>query len=235
MTPERVIQLQRSFPIPGPNAVRRVRIAPQRFEAVADEVEAAFAGAGLPFAWELDDDTEPADLGAPLERRGYRLSETMACLVLELESAAGRALLLREDPQGVTVEDGLVSQEAFAAAEDVQRLAFAGGPDPAPQATAERYRLARSGPRRLFLARVDGRAAGAGWATAQEQGTYLAGGAVAPEFQGRGVYRALLRARARFAIDARSPGLAVQARHTSDPILRRFGFQEVGRLRHYVR
>lgn len=230
-----MIQLQRTFPIPGPNAVRRVRIAPDRFEAIATEAEAAFAAAGLPFAWELDDDTRPADLGDRLERRGYRLSETMTCLVLELDSAAGRDLLVRPDPPEVTIEDGLSSPDAFEAAENAARLAFGGGPDPAPSAVAERYRLGRAGPRRLFLARVGGRAAGSGWATVLGLGTYLSGGAVAPEFQGRGVYRALLRARAQLAREAGSPGLAIHARHTSEPILRRLGFKEVGRLRHYVR
>ena len=232
-TPERVIDMMPAFPIAGPNAVRRVRVAPGRVAGLVAEVEAAFREAGLPFVWELDDGTEPADLGTRLGELGYRLSEDLAGLALDLVSPAGRALQARPDPPGVTVEDALGSFAAFAAAESVAREAFGGGPP--PELAAQRYADALAGRRRGFLAQVDGEPAGAGWAVTLPGGTHLNGGAVRPRFQGRGVYGAVLAARARAAAEQRSPGLTTLARHTSEPILCRLGFVEAGRLRHFTR
>ena len=61
------------------------------------------------------------------------------------------------------------------------------------------------------------------------------GGAVAPRFRGRGVYRALVAARLELARAAGLAGVAVQAMpDTSAPILAWLGFTEVGRLQVFV-
>lgn len=235
VTAERVVSMMPAFPIPGPNAVRRVRVPAPRVESLVAEVEAAFAAAGLPFVWELDDRTEPADLDRRLEARGYHLSEELACLALDLGTPAGAALVARANPPGVTVEDGLASYDAFAAGERIGHQAF-GGAGPPAELAEQRYRDARAGSRRAFLARLDGEPAGIGWALTLPAGTHLNGGAVAPRFQGRGIYGAVLAARARAAAELGSPGLTTLARpSTSEPILRRFGFVEAGRLRHFRR
>jgi len=56
---------------------------------------------------------------------------------------------------------------------------------------------------------------------------YLVGSAVLPEYRNQGVYHALLQYRFNRAKEARCELLTVQARvGTSEPILRRLGFQE---------
>ena len=62
----------------------------------------------------------------------------------------------------------------------------------------------------------------------------LYGGGTRPDYQGRGVYRALVAAR---AAEARRRGhryLTVDARETSRPILQRLGFQPLGQVRDWV-
>ncbi|HZZ34676.1 MAG TPA: GNAT family N-acetyltransferase, partial [Caulobacteraceae bacterium] len=62
----------------------------------------------------------------------------------------------------------------------------------------------------------------------------LYGGGTAPEQRGRGVYRALVAAR---AAEARARGyryLTVDARETSRPILERLGFQRLATVRGWM-
>jgi hypothetical protein len=82
------------------------------------------------------------------------------------------------------------------------------------------------------VATVDGRIAGAASALLSDRGLFLIGGATAPWARGRGVYRALVGARWRYAVARGTPALTVHARHdTSSPILRRLGFEEVCTMR----
>jgi GNAT superfamily N-acetyltransferase len=84
-----------------------------------------------------------------------------------------------------------------------------------------------------FVATVDGRVAGAATALLSDHGLFLIGGATAPWARRRGVYRALVGARWRYAADRGTPALTVHARpDTSSPVLRRMGFREVCSIRH---
>jgi GNAT superfamily N-acetyltransferase len=62
----------------------------------------------------------------------------------------------------------------------------------------------------------------------------LLGGVVLPRFRGRGLYRALVRAR---LSDARTHGIALATSHareaTSAPILERLGFATICRFARY--
>jgi GNAT superfamily N-acetyltransferase len=61
---------------------------------------------------------------------------------------------------------------------------------------------------------------------------WLAGGATLPSFRGRGIYRALVRARWDDAVRLGAGALVVMANvDTSYPILERLGFRAVGRVR----
>jgi GNAT superfamily N-acetyltransferase len=85
--------------------------------------------------------------------------------------------------------------------------------------------LAAPGSRtRLFLATVDGEPAGTASYVALAEVAFLMGAVVLPRFRGRGVYRALVRAR---LDDAALRGIAHAASHAgamSSPILARLGF-----------
>jgi GNAT superfamily N-acetyltransferase len=50
-------------------------------------------------------------------------------------------------------------------------------------------------------------------------------------FHGRGLYRALVRARWDWAVERGTPLLVTQSGHMSRPILTRLGFRTVGRVR----
>ena len=90
--------------------------------------------------------------------------------------------------------------------------------------TFERRRIRPGG---QWLAYLDGEAMGWGSAVAGRLGLYLSGGAVRPEARGRGLYRALVRARWDEAVARGTPALAVGAQETSRPILERCGFERV--------
>jgi len=83
-----------------------------------------------------------------------------------------------------------------------------------------------------FIASIDGRPAAAGMSIPSERGVFLIAGAVSPWARGRGLYRALVRARWDDAVARGTPALVTQANpDTSYPILRRLGFEEVCEIR----
>ena len=83
-----------------------------------------------------------------------------------------------------------------------------------------------------FLATLDGRPAATAMAIPSERGVFLIAGATAPWARGRGLYRALVRARRDFAVARGTPALVVEATPgTSYPILQRLGFEEVCTIR----
>lgn len=83
-----------------------------------------------------------------------------------------------------------------------------------------------------YLALLDARPAGVGRSVHSGRGSFLIGGAVLPWARGRGVYRALVRARWEEAVAREKPTLLTHARpDTSYPILKRLGFVDVCELR----
>ncbi|HEY7399119.1 MAG TPA: GNAT family N-acetyltransferase [Gaiellaceae bacterium] len=79
-----------------------------------------------------------------------------------------------------------------------------------------------------FIAMLEGRLAGSATAVLSPRGVFLIGGATASWARGRGVYRALVRARWDYAVERGTPALAVHADpRTSSPILGRLGFRHV--------
>lgn len=223
-TVERLVELQPSFPVPGPSHVCLVRCAPERAEAMIDETRAFIRGHGLPFMWALDEGTEPADFGRRLAARGIPEVDLVHCMVLSVGAEV--------DPGAAPVEivDALRDEATFRAAEEVQAAAFG---SPVTPGQHDRFEEGRTDAVRHFLlALLDGRPVGAGWATVHEAGVLMNGGAVDPAFQGRGVYRALVAARLALARRAGVAGLVTLARpDTSEPILAAFGFRAVGTIR----
>lgn len=181
--------------------------------------------------WWLGPSTEPANALALLEARGFGEPEDGGPLVHSMA-------LTREPPAppaGVevrrvaTFDDFVASRqlqwEAFAVAEnrrEEQRLHLRTEFD---EAQANDVPVG-------FLALLDGRPAATALAIPSDRGVFLIAGCTVPEARGRGLYRALVRARWDFAAARGTPALVTEAMpDTSYPILLRLGFVEVCTVR----
>lgn len=81
---------------------------------------------------------------------------------------------------------------------------------------------------RTFVAVVDGQIVGTAASIYGTDAAFLMGGSTREDMRGRGVYRALIRARWDDAVNRGTPALAVGAESMSRPILERLGFVNVG-------
>jgi GNAT superfamily N-acetyltransferase len=100
---------------------------------------------------------------------------------------------------------------------------------------AERFEpMHGSGAIHHFSAFLDGRRVGFGRAIDTETAVALFGGSVLPDARGRGVYRALVRARWDHAVERGTPMLVVQAGAMSAPVLAGLGFEPHGQIHLFV-
>lgn len=227
------LTLQPDYPIPGPNSAAWIRCSPPDAGAVIAEVRGIFAARRLPLMWIIDPETEPADFGARLELAGAMPeghAPEVAVMVLPVD-----AELDAPSVAGLEMHDALADAELFRLADGVNAEAFhESARDPGPQERRRANQLA-AGNRRVVLATVDGEPAGsAGMTLYPPAGAILNGGAVRPQFRGRGVYRALVAERLRMGREAGVAGLQVWGGRMSAPILEKLGFEKVGWRRFYL-
>jgi hypothetical protein len=225
-TPERLVELQPNFPIPGPNHVCLVRTAAERVPALLEDCRRLYRARGLPCAWIVGPGTEPADLGERLLALGLKAMEELEAMTLAAD--------VELDPPGpgITFVDGLRDFETFRLAHEIQAEAFGGAVVPGLEARWAELEPGQD--RRLVIACLDAEPAAAGWAWITPRGTQLNGGSCRPRFHGRGLYRATVWERWRMAREAGSPGLTVQAMPSSRPILARLKFRSVGTWQLYA-
>jgi hypothetical protein len=183
-------------------------------------------------AWWIGPSARPANIVELLKTRGFRPAE---------DGPECRAMVLTSEPPAPAsgVEVLRVTRfEDFAAAREVQWDAF--------EVPQERRELQRRHIRKefdeamthgtplTFLAMLDGRPAATGMAIPSGRGVFLVAGSTATWARGRGVYRALVRARWDCAVERGTPALITEALvDTSYPILQRLGFVEVCTIRRY--
>jgi GNAT superfamily N-acetyltransferase len=87
---------------------------------------------------------------------------------------------------------------------------------------------------RLFLGRYQGTPAGTACCVVFERSVYLLGGVVLPAFRRRGLYRALVATRLRYAAERGIPYATSHASaSTSAPLLERLGFETVCGFQHF--
>ena len=210
--------------------VSGVRVEPDDVEALLAEVRDRVPD-GKALVWWLDPDTQPVDLHERLLALGLHEPRDRGSLLHALAC-------VEEPPPGPhhvdvqrveTYEEHLaateVMWEAFAVPEDRRarqlkhlRVEFEAARDAAVPIT--------------FLAHVDGRPAGVGRSIYSDRGVFLIAGSVAEWARGRGVYRALVRARWDDAVARGTPALVTEALpDTSYPILKRVGFVDVCTIR----
>lgn len=181
--------------------------------------------------WWLDPDVQPPDLEARLLARGLREPEdgagTLHALACVEEPAAG--------PPDVVVSR-VETFDEHCAAYDVMWDAFGISEErreeQRPHLRREFDAAQRATVPVTFLAYADGRPAGVGRSIYSDRGVFLIAGSVVPWARGRGIYRALVRARWDDAVQRGTPGLVTEAMpDTSYPILKRLGFEEVCTVR----
>lgn len=208
---------------PSANEVIHSELTSENVEATIERVIAEYAAIGTPFKWCVSPYTRPLDMAALLEKRGFGSWPARGMYVdtaearitvptdveCELLTEANRDLYFETSFRGWNLQRTPTVEEQKNFREDLDWL-FAN----------------RKGVAHFFLARVGGEAAGTAGFYLKEKSVYLVGGNVLPKFRGRGIYRALLDTRLRFARE-RGYRLAVtQARErTSAPILEKLGFQ----------
>jgi len=183
------------------------------------------------YVWWIGPSSRPADLADRLQALGFTDPGDRVGMLY--------AVALTDEPRANPPEISvtqIATFEDWVAAREVQWDAFATPPE---RREAGRARLREDFEEATalqvpvgFLARLDGRAAGTAMAVPSACGVYLIAGAVATWARGRGLYRALVRARWDFAVARGTPVLVTQADpQTSYPILKRIGFEDVCAIR----
>ncbi|HEU4407022.1 MAG TPA: GNAT family N-acetyltransferase [Polyangiaceae bacterium] len=200
-------------------------------DGAIDEQVRFFAGRGQAFEWKHYAHDRPADLPARLLAAGFEPGDEEALMVAEVSrldlgaalppdlrlarvrDAAGVDLVVRAHEEVFGVEHGWLRQAMLAQLER------------APDAMAAFVALAGEAP--VCSGRVEFHP-GADFAS-------LWGGGTLPAFRGRGVYRALVAARARLAAERGVRYLQVDASPESRPILERLGFRRLSSTTPYLR
>jgi hypothetical protein len=210
--------------------VSGVRVGADDVEALVAEVHERVPPGKLT-TWWLDPDSEPADLHERLQALGFREPQDRGVRLhaLACVDAPGPG------PDDVRVQR-IDTYEDYLTAMEVMWEAF-GTPaerieKQRPHIRAEFEAHQAAGVPVSFLAELHGRPAGLGRSIYSDRGVFLIAGAVLPWARGRGVYRALVRARWDDAVARGTPALVTEALpDTSYPILKRLGFVDVCEIR----
>jgi GNAT superfamily N-acetyltransferase len=178
--------------------------------------------------WKVFDHDGPRNLAEALEAAGFEEYGPETFLVLDLDAVAASF----EPPPGIDVQE---VKDRAGAADLVAVSEAAFGRD-------EPWRLEQlvgrlDDPTQVLFVAYDGGVPVSSGRLELAPGKAFAGlygGGTRPDYQGRGVYRALVAAR---AAEARRRGhryLTVDARETSRPILERIGFQPLTTIRDWT-
>jgi len=210
-------------------------LAPADFEAVIAAEVARHRERGLSFEWKLFDHDQPtperhAAFVSVLARHGFAAGDWEAALVAPVDSLAG-ALAEATFPKGIAFRR-VTDPAGLAPLDEIQAAVWGAEADshwlPSRDLAAE----LRATPERLaiFLAETTEsgtpRPVSAAWIRFNPESAFagLWGGSTHPAFRRRGIYRTLLRLRAREAVARGCGTLYVDASPASRPILERLGF-----------
>lgn len=176
-------------------------------------------------------------LGPELEQRGVLHEETPGFELVE------NAMALVEPPAG-TSSDGVTVRpvetiDDLAASDHVTVEAFEMGAEAAVEMDGNRAKrfaeyTTEGNPFRQFNASLDGKVVGTAAAVLGNYGINLFAAGVLSDARGRGVYRAMIRARWDLAVERGTPALTVQAGQMSRPVLESSGFSVIAAAKMYV-
>jgi ribosomal protein S18 acetylase RimI-like enzyme len=209
-------------------SVSGLNVAAAEVATLRDRVKALIP-AETPCMWWIGPSAQPGDIFERLQALGLR----------EPRVGLLRALALTEAPDELPADIDvrlIESYDDFVAARELQWTAF-DIPEARRAADRESMREDFEASARVqvpvgFLATLVGRPAAAAAAVPSDRGVFLIAGATAPWARGRGLYRALVRARWDYAAARGTPALITHADpETSYPILKRLGFEDVCEIR----
>jgi GNAT superfamily N-acetyltransferase len=191
-------------------------------EVIREEI-AYFAALGCDFGWKAYDHDTPADLQARLARHGLAPGDREAVVVLDLEEAP--AFLWQPARHDVRrIERPAEVEDVMA----VQAQVWEGEQLPSWLGEHLQRELHEGGEQlAVYVAYVEGTPASAAWVRFHPP-TGLAslwGGSTVPDHRRRGLYSALLAARAQEARRRGARFLTVDASPMSQPILEKLGFR----------
>lgn len=205
-------------------------------DTLVDEVRAAAAAQGRDvLRWWVDETTEPTGTAEVLLRRGFSLVEELEVLGRVIAPDDLPGLDVPADVQIVPVLD----EQRLDEAAEIDAEVFDWAPITPAQAAHELAEIDRGLRTEQWsllrmLALLGGRPVGTAGTTLAGDVARLWGGSVLAPDRGRGVYRALLDARLRWAAGEGATLALVKGRlATSAPVLRRAGFVSYGQTRCY--
>jgi GNAT superfamily N-acetyltransferase len=212
---------------------RDIREAERLLDEIREEVR-SLGGTGARV--QLTPRTQPPGLGDLLLRFQFEPKESAEVLVYELRDGVGKERLpsFRPTP-GLTVREA-TSREDYDAVDSLTTTIFELPTPPAEVRagfieTFERQ-IRETGHSGRFLASEGARPVGCAGLTLEGDVAFFWGTGVLPEFRGRGIYGALVRARCSSAVERGSEIALVSAQTgTSGPILKKHEFRIVGPIR----
>jgi len=226
-----VILTHSPTPMPEFGSACRVRFGPS-VDGPVTMVREWFATCGRErFVWLVGPSTTPTDLEHRLLDLGAEPNPSGSHYM---------AMVLDHEPPPSPADIELRRVETFADCAAMWEVRFEGFGMPDEERDAiratlrERWAATADDPSRWsYLALVEGVPVAEGSVRRTVHGPlWLAGGVTLPSFRGRGIYRALVRARWDDAVRLGAGALIVNANvDTSYPILERLGFRAVGRVR----
>lgn len=191
-------------------------------EAIRREVD-YFARLGQAFEWTAYSHDSPPDLRERLLRHGFEAEETEAIMILEVD-ALGAEPAPPPSPEVRRIRDPGTLADVFKS-----RHGDAANTEHGLSLTRRLQRELQEIPDRLsvYVAYCDGVPACSGWIRFDPVSPFasLWGGATRPEFRMRGLYTALVAARAQEARERGARFLTVDAQSMSQPILEKRGFR----------
>lgn len=218
------------------NAVYRSILSDDEADRMIDETFAFYRQLQVPFRWVVTPSSRPRDLAGRLIARGMKLLYEASAMFVRSQDAVG----LSQDG-GIEIRELGLSEidlyidtfmTCWGLPGELRNEIYLGVRHALEDSNRQFRPFAAFGePNEVGVRRAIGTAA----LILLDDGAYLAAGTVHPEFRGQGVYRALLAARARLALELGREHLYIHAKvATAAPICSRLGFETVYTHQVYV-
>jgi GNAT superfamily N-acetyltransferase len=208
-------------PAPGMSFVLYSDLDESTADAAIVEQVTYFGALGTSFEWKVYAHDRPADLAQRLAARGFALEEPDAIMVLDVAGAP--EVLLAEPAADVR---RLTDPAQLADVVSILEPVWGGDFNWVYERLGEH--MAIPDYLSVFVAYAEGQPACAGWIY-YSPGHFagLWGGSTLEAYRGRGLYKAVLAARAREARGRGVPYLTIDAGPMSRPIVARYGFETI--------